>query len=229
MSIKRICALLMAIVYCVLINNFYHEPDLTYLYRGVDSENNIMLLAAHFLSFAVIAFYIFGDAEKYLNGYGKYVLVRSKKRMHILDKIYIKAFLFVIIFEVIKILLYSIISGAVKTTFNSFAIMLVLSVLTNIFLISLQIFLELLFDSKSALTSIMMYFILSCALGGVLIKKNIYLPLIFLIPNYAMNQRTKYFINNLNLNHISIIMILIISITGFVIAGKAVLKRKDIF
>lgn len=229
MSIKRICALLMAIVYCVLINNFYHEPDLTYLYRGVNPENNIMLLAAHFLSFAAISFYIFGDAEKYINGYGKYVLVRSKKRMRILDNIYIKSFLLVLMFELIKILLYSIISGAEKTTFNSFAIMLVLSVLTNIFLISLQIFLELLFDSKSALTSVMMYFILSCALGGVLIKKSIYLPLIFLIPNYAMNQRTEYFINNLNLNYILMIIILIILIIGFVIAGKAVLKRKDIF
>ncbi len=160
MSIKKICTLLMAVFYCILINSLYHISDLSILYRGINPENNIMLLLAHFLSFAIITFYVFGEAEKYINGYGKYVLVRRKKRTAILNKIYAESLLAVIAFEIMKILIYIVISGMNKTNLSSFAIMLILSILTNLLLISFQIFIEILFNSKIALSVVMAYFIL---------------------------------------------------------------------
>lgn len=229
MSIKKTCTLLMSVFYCILINSLYHISDLSVLYRGINPENNIMLLLAHFLSFATITFYVFGETEKYINGYGKYVLVRRKKRTSILNKIYAKSLLAVITFEIMKILIYIIISGMDKTNLSSFAIMLILSILTNLLLISFQILIEILFNSKISLTVAMAYFIISCTVGGVIIKENLYAPLLILIPNYSMSYRTEYFISELKLNYLSMIVILIIVIIGFVLTGKMILKRKDIF
>ncbi len=229
MKIKKICTLLMAVLYCILINNLYHISDLTVLYRGVNSKNDIMLLAAQFLSFSTISFYIFGEAEKHLNGYGKYVLIRRKKRSDILNRIYIKAFSAVLIFEIIKIAIYGIISGISETNLKNALSMFILSILTNLFLISLQLLIELQFNSKSALTATMIYFIISCTAGGIFIKEKIYMPLIILIPNYAMSNRIKYYIDQLNLNYSIILSILLLGTSCLIIAGRLFLKRKDIF
>ena len=229
MSIKKVCTLLMSVFYCILINSLYHISDLSVLYKGVNLENNIMLLLAQFLSFASITFYVFGEAEKYINGYGKYVLVRRKKRTAILNKIYAENFLAAIVFEIIKIVIYIVVSSMDKTDFSSFVIMLVLSILTNLLLISVQILIEILFNSKIALIVAMAYFIISCTVGGVIIKEKLYAPLLILIPNYSMSYRTEYFISELNLNYLSMNVILITVIIGFVFTGKMILKRKDIF
>lgn len=229
MKIKKICVLLMLILHCILINNYYHAADLSVLYRGVNSSNNMILLAAYFSNYCATAFYMFEKVEKYVNGYGKYTLIRNKKRTSVLNGMYIKGCLFALTCELLKILLYIVIAGVNNTNFSNLIVMIFLSILVNILMIYIQIFLEIFLGSKIALASVMMYFILSCTVGGLIIKENIYKPLIFLIPNYSMSLRTKYFTSNLNLKYESIIIILILTIfLGFVM-GKLNLKRKDIF
>ena len=75
----------------------------------------------------------------------------------------------------------------------------------------------------------MLYYIFSISISGILAEKNIYLPILFLIPNYYMKNRSRILINETGISEWLLYFILVTEIIALIILSGKVLKKKDIF
>lgn len=219
----------MLIIYCMLLKNIYSEPQLSFLYNGIDKNNNVILMISQTICYSAYSFFIFGEQNKYINGYGKYILLRTHKRSSIFFRIIFKNSFSLFFLESLKIAFFFLINALeVNIDFNVFIMSLIIHLCTYTALIMLQIFFEIILGSKIALLISIIYYILSCIVGGILIEKGFQIQMILFIPNYSMNFRNKYFFKTQNSNTI-LLLILISIITILLFASKKALKNKDIF
>lgn len=91
----------------LFMQNSLPSRGLLGLIEGVNIRNSNMLVASDFLFISLVVFNLFGNCEKYLYGYGKYELLRYKKRTLILGKIILKSFLSVCVFCLTRIIIYA--------------------------------------------------------------------------------------------------------------------------
>jgi hypothetical protein len=75
----------------------------------------------------------------------------------------------------------------------------------------------------------MIYYLFTISIGGVLAEKEIYFPIIFLLPNYYMKNRSEVIITEMHINEWLLYLILLLSVTYFIVLCQNTIKKKDIF
>ncbi|MGE1164471.1 DUF2705 family protein [Peribacillus simplex] len=184
-----------------LIHNF-NERNSNYLHPfflfvlGVEPITQYTNFLIWFFVFISISFYFSGIISENINGYGKYMLVRNTQKLKWIMGLYylttIRLFGLVVL-QFTFFILSSFIFTQNLETFPSI-IMLVKVVfiyfLTLLFLIFLQMYLELYTSPQVSLLSVNFYVVLSILLAGVIFLHNQGELLLYgLIPNFAMGLR----------------------------------------
>lgn len=203
------------------------------LVNGVTSNNNPILCLADFMIVSSIMFYNFGKTESFLYGYGKYQLLRHKKRKALITIILSKTFLTSLFASLLRATIYylmialkgynSYISKGVLTNF------IVLYAITLFLLSCLQVLVEITKSSLAGIICVLSYYVISVFAGGELISQNLCIPTFIMIPNFYMKTRTDTIIESTNTNYFLIYVLLIsYAVVAIFMCRKAVLK-KDIF
>lgn len=223
----------MMFISAILAQNSLPGIGLVGLINGVNIKNNILLVSSDFLFIALVIFNLFGKCEKYLYGYGKYQLLRYKKRGAILQKILVKAYLEVCGFCLSRIIIYEFLLLIRKEKTVDFTLInlinyLTLSILTLFFISVIQIFIELKFSSFAGLITVFSYYVISTMLGGFFLEKEKYFPIIFLTTNFTMKLRTDLLSENFAEVYI-LYLILTLYIVTVTFACKKTMNHKDIF
>lgn len=234
MYVKKISTLIIIFISCILIKSAYPTGGIELMFNGVPANNNIQLLSANFIYFAALVFYLFGQSNKFLNGYGKYVLLRSKKRNILLNKLIVKSFFTVFTFEIIRIALFILLLFFKNEPIFNFEILdlvkqFLISLLVMFSLIELQIFIEIKYSASSSLILVFSYYIISCMIGGYCIERGFLYPLLILLPNYSMSYRNTIMFNEININYSTMYAIVIAIIILIYSLSKKHMKTKDIF
>ena len=132
-----------------------------------------------------------------------------------------------------RILIYTVVLKVIGDNivfkFNDTLNYVMLLILALIFLCLIQYLFELKFSSAVGLMVTMLYYIFSISISGILAEKNIYLPILFLIPNYYMKNRSRILINETGISEWLLYFILVTEIIALIILSGKVLKKKDIF
>lgn len=136
----------------LFMQNSLPSRGLLGLIEGVNIRNSNMLVASDFLFISLVVFNLFGNCEKYLYGYGKYELLRYKKRTLILGKIILKSFLSVCVFCLTRIIIYAFLlfirnEKIIDFTVADISNYIFTSILSLFFISILQILVELKFSS----------------------------------------------------------------------------------
>lgn len=206
---------------------------LTALYNGVNVRNNLALCLSDFVIIAITVFNNLGKCEQYLFGYGKYCLVRHKKRDLLLINILFKSIGFCVIIVFLRTIVFLLIAifstGLEFINYNSLVNFIFINITTLFHLTCIQIVLELSISSFVGLVSSLFYYIISVFLGGTLISNEIYFPLLFMTPNFYMKTRSDLLCEALGLNLINLYIILYSYILLLTITSKLIIKKKDIF
>lgn len=194
------------------INN---NSNLLDLYGGVPYFGNWYVVLLHYYLFACYSFLIFNKSEKYTSGYGIYVVLRVQSKMKIIMQIVYQTFLFVIVCECIKVIIYIftllIVYGQLSLKPESISIfinMFFFHVIFMFLLLFIQIIIELFIDSKLSLIFVQISYLLLLSLSDFInrIVGESNLNLLFL-PNFFMYDRLKTFYT-FDFLHISYIYIL---------------------
>ena len=203
------------------------------LIEGVNIRNSNMLVASDFLFISLVVFNLFGNCEKYLYGYGKYELLRYKKRTLILGKIILKSFLSVCVFCLTRIIIYAFLlfirnEKIIDFTVADISNYIFTSILSLFFISILQILVELKFSSFAGVITAFLYYIVSTILGGYFIEKEQYFPLLFLTTNFSMKNRTDLISADFVDLYI-LYLILAFAIIVCIFLCRKIIKQKDIF
>ena len=196
-------------------------------------RNSNMLVASDFLFISLVVFNLFGNCEKYLYGYGKYELLRYKKRTLILGKIILKSFLSVCVFCLTRIIIYAFLlfirnEKIIDFTVADISNYIFTSILSLFFISILQILVELKFSSFAGVITAFSYYIVSTILGGYFIEKEQYFPLLFLTTNFSMKNRTDLISADFVDLYI-LYLILAFAIIVCIFLCRKIIKQKDIF
>ena len=226
MTVKKICAAAVCVIYSVMLTMLYKgKHDILMIFSGIDIRNNIYQTTLHFMGYSSLVFLSFGEAEKFISGYGKYVLIRNCKRARLADRILLIRALTAGVFELIRAVVYITLGGIHCSDTRALFMYMLTDLLVNIFLLFMQTVLEIGTDSKTAVASVMAYFIISCMLGGVLIGKQIYIPIYCMIPNYSMQARVGY----TGISDRASMCIPAVGAIFLIFIGRKLLTKKDIY
>lgn len=203
------------------------------LINGVNTKNNMTIMASDFFFMALVSFFQFGKTEKYLCGYGKYQLLRYKSRTSLLIGITIKAFIVTLGMCVVRIIIYVsvlMIKGEKVFDTSSMDILYFFVVcLSVVFILSLvQIYFELQISAVSGVVIVLAYYIASVVLGGVLLENKKTMPVWFLLANYPMKYRGSFINRNYSNIALMIVVLILMSIIMLCLCKRAI-NRKDIF
>lgn len=221
------------IVSNILTVNVLSDSGISGLLGGVNKRNSSALFLSEFIMVSLVLFGNLGQCEKHLNGYGKYQLLRHKKRQIMIFGIYNKTVVYICFLTLSRMLIYTIILMirndnlhiSVKDTLT-YMLMYVL-ILTLLSLI--QYYIELKYSSAVGLIITMIYYLFSISLGGILAEKEVYRPIVLLLPNYYMKNRFDVIIKEAGINEWILYLILISGIFSVIIFSCMALKKKDIF
>lgn len=217
----------------LFMQNSLPNRGLLGLIEGVNIRNSNMLVASDFLFISLVVFNLFGNCEKYLYGYGKYELLRYKKRTLILGKIILKSFLSVCVFCLTRIIIYAFLlfirnEKIIDFTVADISNYIFTSILSLFFISILQILVELKFSSFAGVITAFLYYIVSTILGGYFIEKEQYFPLLFLTTNFSMKNRTDLISADFVDLYI-LYLILAFAIIVCIFLCRKIIKQKDIF
>ena len=215
----------------LFMQNSLPSRGLLGLIEGVNIRNSNMLVASDFLFISLVVFNLFGNCEKYL--YGKYELLRYKKRTLILGKIILKSFLSVCVFCLTRIIIYAFLlfirnEKIIDFTVADISNYIFTSILSLFFISILQILVELKFSSFAGVITAFSYYIVSTILGGYFIEKEQYFPLLFLTTNFSMINRTDLISADFVDLYI-LYLILAFAIIVCIFLCRKIIKQKDIF
>ncbi len=203
------------------------------LYNGINLRNSLALCLSDFVIIAITAFNNLGKCERYLFGYGKYCLVRHKKRDLLLINILLKTIGFCVIVVFLRTIIFLSIAkfstGLEFINYNYLVNFISINITTLFHLSCVQIVLELSISSFVGLVSSLFYYIVSVFIGGTLISNEIYVPLLFMTPNFYMKTRSDLLCEELGLSLVNIYIILYLYILLLTMASKLIIKKKDIF
>ena len=217
----------------LFMQNSLPSRGLLGLIEGVNIRNSNMLVASDFLFISLVVFNLFGNCEKYLYGYGKYELLRYKKRTLILGKIILKSFLSVCVFCLTRIIIYAFLlfirnEKIIDFTVADISNYIFTSIFSLFFISILQILVELKFSSFAGVITAFSYYIVSTILGGYFIEKEQYFPLLFLTTNFSMKNRTDLISADFVDLYI-LYLILAFAIIVCIFLCRKIIKQKDIF
>ena len=173
-------------LFWALING---RPDLLDLYGGVPYFGNWYLILLNYFLFSCYSFIIFNKTDKYTSGHGVYVILRVQSKMKIIMQAIYQTFIFVIVCEFMKVVIYIF---ALLIVYRHFYVESIF-IFVNMFfihafflfiLLLIQIMLEFFVDSKLALIFVQMSYLLLIPLSDFMkrILGENYLNLLF-IPN----------------------------------------------
>lgn len=208
------------------INTLDDQSSLLDLYSGVPYSGNWYVVLLHYFLFACYSFIVFNKSEKYTSGYGIYVVLRVQSKMKIIMQLVYQTFLFVIIGECIKVIVYVctllIISGALTLESENVSIFINMFFIHVNFLfifLLIQITIELFTDSKVALIFVQMSYLILLSLGDFIYKiiGESYWNLLFL-PNLLMYNRlqTFYTFDFLHISCIYMLALFLLILTIFI-------------
>lgn len=226
-------SLIVILISDYLIYGALPEAGVGGLFNGVNIRNSPLLFLSEFIIVSMILFNNLGKCENYLKGYGKYLLLRHKRRQLLLLNIFIRTLAYICFVILLRALVYILILK-LKNERICFSMSMtinyeVLSVLTFTFLCSVQYYLELKYSALAGITVTMIYYLFTISIGGVLAEKEIYFPIIFLLPNYYMKNRSEVIITEMHINEWLLYLILLLSVTYFIVLCQNTIKKKDIF
>lgn len=169
------------------------------LYTGVPFDGNWYVVLINYFLFSSYSFFVFQKNENYINGYGVYVVLRVQSKMKIIQQIIFNTIFFIVIFELIKLCIYTLILLIIKDqlfieNYFIFINMFWINVFLFFLFLFFQIILELFWDSKIALILIQISYLLLLSLGNVVrwVIGDSYANLAIL-PNILMYERLKVF------------------------------------
>lgn len=223
----------MILISAVFMQGPLPQKGLLGLINGVNIKNNMLLFSSDFLFISLVIFNSFGKSERFLYGYGKYQLLRYKKRKIIFKKVITTSFLSICIFVFARIIIYAFLllirnEKIIDFTIKNIVNYIVLSILSLFFISILQILIELKFSSFTGLITAFSYYVISTILGGYFLEKEQYYPLALLFTNFTMKIRTDLIIQNFVGLYI-LYLILIFAISVCILICKTIIKHKDIF
>lgn len=226
-------SLFFIIIIAFVLQCWMNGPILTEIYpnfpegfnflMGIPLINHYKMFMFWYLTFVSISFYFSGSVTEVLNGYGQYVMVRNYNRV----KWIMLRYIWVAIQLMVLILLQSGVSYFIAFFFQSnseliISILLLKAILmyyiTFLFLLILQLLLEIHFNPQIAFLSINTYVVGAILGAGLIFKykvKGFYIYL--LLPNYAMGSRLDILSNNSVIIHYFPALITIASLMGMVL------------
>lgn len=216
-----------------LTSDVLPEAGIGGLINGVTQKNSAVLFLSEFIIISMILFNNLGKCEKYLYGFGKYQLLRYKNRQLLMIGIYAKTLAYICFLTLSRIFVYIVLlilkdektDISVSNTMN-YAVM---CILTFALLSFIQYYIELNYSSLVGLIVTMIYYLFSILFGGILTEKEVYYPIILLIPNYYMKNRYESIIKGIGINEWLLYFILILSIFSLIALCQKAIKKKDIF
>lgn len=221
------------LISAIIMHNVLPERGLSGLICGVNIKNNISLMSSEVLFYSLVIFNNFGQWEKYLNGFGKYCLLRYKKREIIFIKLIVKTAIKIFLLNFLRVVVYflvllidneNILDCLIQDLIHYFTISLLVLLLLSI----IQMIIELKLSSFSGLIVTFSYIIISTILGGYFIENQIYLPIIFLTTNFSMKSRTDIICDDF-IGFSYIYSFLILYILASIFICNKIIKHRDIF
>lgn len=209
------------------------RPDLLDLYGGVPYFGNWYVILLNYFLFSCYSFVVFNKSDKYISGYGIYVVLRVQSKMKMITQVIYQTFIFVVVCEFMKVVIYIFTLLIVYRHFyleNVFIFinMFFIHTLFLFIFLLLQIILELFVDSKLALTFVQITYLLLIPMSDFMNKiigEN-YLNLLFL-PNILMYKRLESFYT-FDLLHICLLYILfLLSFFLLVLITKKCVHKKN--
>lgn len=176
-------------------------------------SNNIyyLILLGVFSSFILFQY---GAYEVYLKKYASYLLIRHKAFNQIYNYFVINGLIQSVILTIIKVLIDI-------CVFDLTSIMnIVIYFLVLICLILMHINIEIIFNSKIALFTVLSYFAISFSIADLLVENGFNIFTYCFIPNLLLPSRVG--------NEIISVSVLIVLIIFNYFIGKTIIKRKDI-
>lgn len=222
----------MIFISSIFIQNALSQGLLGLIY-GINIKNNILLLSSDFLFVSLVIFNLFGKSEKFLYGYGKYLILRYQKRSVVLKKIITTLFVSICIFVLARIIIYAFLlffcnKKLFDITAKNIINYIALSILSLLFISLLQTIIELKISSFAGLITAFSYYIISIIMGGYFLDKKQYLPIMFLFSNFNMKNRTDLITQNFTKLY-TLYLILCFANIICVFICKRIIKCKDIF
>lgn len=226
-------SIIFIIISSFLTSNVLPEAGIGGLIDGVNLKNSPVLFLSEFIIISMILFNNLGKCEKYLYGFGKYQLLRHKDRQLLMIGIYAKTLAYICFLTLSRIFVYIVLlilrdeksDISVSNTIN-YAVM---CILTFILLSLIQHYIELNYSSSVGLVITMIYYLFSISFGGILAEKEVYFPIVLLLPNYYMKNRSEAIIRGMGINEWLLYFILILSIFSLIALCRRAIKKKDIF
>lgn len=208
----------------------FEQPDSwEQIYDGIGFFSNMIGYMVQFFLYSIYSFSIMGFKDRWFLFGGYYALIRKKTKLYVLLQLLKSILLLVIILEVIKIVgsifivksLGKLIEMKVKEGFLFQAILFLEVIL---FLGFLQALWEWIFESKTALIIMWIYYLLSLFAGEICyINRWPSKILLLFIPNFGMKKRIIQL--TLDRNMIALWLILLIAVVVAVL--KIVITKKD--
>lgn len=213
--------------------SIFTDPNLLNLYAGIPFNGNWYVVLLNYFLFSCYSFYLFKKVDKYINGYGIYVVLRVQSKMKIIKQLLFKTLVFVFMSELIKLLVYSFFillfyDEFYISNYFIFVNMFIINILFLFLILSIQISLELFFDSKIALFFIQISYLILIVLGNIVwwAFKGSYLNLLIL-TNIIMYKRLGAFynLNWLNIYVIYLLFLILLLLLVFII--KKFINKKN--
>lgn len=231
---KTICVgIVLIFMNCVLTQSVNQGAGIGGLVNGVNLKNTPALILAEFILVAFVVFNNQGKCEKYLYGYGKYCLLRHRRRGKILLPVYMKSFVLVCLVVLGRLAMYEGIlwkkSEVNHLMTDSMLDYVPLCVLVFFQISVVQYFIELRFSASAGMLTALIYFLLTICMGSIFIEHKQYWVLWFMVPNFYMRSRMDYVFNGSCLRIGTLFLLLFLQILIFILLGVRQMKRKDIF
>lgn len=220
---------LMMIVYISIWNIFEQPESWEQIYDGIGFSSYMIGYMEQFFLYSIYSFSIMGLKDRWFLFGGCYALIRKKTKSYVFFQLLKKIFLLFILLEMIKIVgnifivksLGKYIEIKIEEDFL-FQAFLFFEVI--FFLALLQALWEWIFESKTALIVMWIYYLMSLFTGEICyINRWPSEILLFFIPNFGMGKR----ITQLTVDKEMILLWLIILIIVVMLTLKIVITKKD--
>ncbi len=218
----------------------YRDYNFSLVYFGMRFDIDIRLYLFNMLFTACYCFYIFGDAEKYLDRYGSIIVVRCQSRIYLFRQIIaslIRKILFIEVIKNISFLFASlVINHRIQINFLKYLQEMLIYILTIFFILIIQTCIEMYYTSQIAVTLALSMYILTSFIGSYMyiiyqsqnIKKGLFINL-FIITSYGMTARTDAIREVLGIKYFVLLGIITVIDVTFYFIVRNLFKKKDIF
>ncbi|MBT2259804.1 DUF2705 family protein [Priestia megaterium] len=227
---------LQSIINGPILAEFYpfFSKEYTFL-LGLPQATQYQMLMLWYLTFASISFYFSGRIKDILYGYGKYIMIRNYDRVKWVIVRYIKAAIMLATIVLLKIVISHLVVGIFQAHWELEINMLlfkslVIYYLTFLFLLLLQLLLELYLNSQIAFLFVNTYVVGAILTAGLLFKYKLdSLYLYFLIPNYAIASRLNITSNSsVIISYFPALIVIVSLITLVLIVSVNKVKKMDL-